>query len=75
MGFPWSVNAWYVAAVNANVCLDIAGGGFWSTSLPYLYNTVGRQVTIDFNRVIWAARSNSKRRCSVEPLAACSACR
>ena len=55
MGFPWSVNAWFVAAVNRNVYLDIAGGGMWSTSLPYLYNSVGRQIPIDFGRVMWGS--------------------
>jgi uncharacterized protein len=54
-GFPWCVNAWFTAAVNSNVYLDIAGGSFWSTSLPYLYNSIGRQIPIDFNKVIWGS--------------------
>ncbi len=55
MGFPWSINAWFAAAVNPNVYLDIAGGSFWSTSLPYLYNSIGRQIPIDFNKVLWGS--------------------
>ena len=55
MGFPWSVNAWFVACVNRNVMLDIAGGGMWSTSLPFLYDSVGRQIPIDFERVMWGS--------------------
>lgn len=55
MGFPWSVNAWFVACVNPNVYLDIAGGGFWSTSLVPLYEASGRQIPIDFSKVIWGS--------------------
>jgi predicted TIM-barrel fold metal-dependent hydrolase len=55
MGFPWCINAWFVAAGNNNVWLDIAGGSFWSTSLPHLYNASGRQVPIDFNKVLWGS--------------------
>ena len=55
MGFPWSHNAWFVSWVNKNVYLDVSGGGFWSTSLVPLYNSIGRQIPIDFERVIWGS--------------------
>jgi predicted TIM-barrel fold metal-dependent hydrolase len=56
MGFPWSLNAWYVAAGNNNVYLDISGGWFWLTALPALYESSGRQVPIDFaNKVMWGS--------------------
>ena len=55
MGFPWSVNAWYVSCVNPNVYLDVAGGGMWSTALVPLYNSIGREIPIDFTKVLWGS--------------------
>ena len=55
MGFPWCLNAWYVAAGNSNVLLDISGGWFWCSSLPHLYNASGRQVPIDWDKVTWGS--------------------
>ena len=56
MGFPWSLNAWYCAAGNSNVYLDISGGWFWLSALPALYKACGRQVPIDFaNKVMWGS--------------------
>ena len=54
MGYPWSINAWTVAAHNReNVYLDLCGGGPWMEMHPFLYESIGRSIPIDFRRVLW----------------------
>ena len=55
MGMPWCHNAWYVASVNSNVYLDIAGGRVWLAPLPSLRESLGESFEIDFDRVIWGS--------------------
>ena len=54
MGYPWSINAWTVAAHNrGNVYLDLCADGPWLTFHPHMYNAIGRSIPLDFGRVLW----------------------
>ena len=55
MGMPWCQNAWFVANVNPNVYLDVAGGTLWMPMVPILWRQSGGVFGIDFDRVIWGS--------------------
>jgi len=55
MGYPFYTQAWSVAHANQNVYLDISGAGPWIEGIPKVYNSIGRYIPIDFNRVTWGS--------------------